>query len=91
MHRNVLKIGGLVLADVKEILEEAAVPPEHPFFYPRICTIILRSNGKTPNTEQEAIQQICSEEFDDLSRKLDRTVIQESTSVRNVLKARLIA
>lgn len=79
------------MSDVKDILEEAAVPPEHPFFYSRICTILLRSNGKPPSTEQEAIQQICSEEFDDLSRKLDRTVIQESTSVRNVLKARLIA
>ena len=59
------------------------MPPDHAFFYPRVCTFLLRANGHEPD--------LMSEEFDDLSRRLERTGIQEATSVRNVLKARLIA
>lgn len=73
--------------ELEAILDNAAVGPDHPFFYPRICTFLLRSNQK----ESDQIRLIVFEEFDDLSRRLDRTAIQESTSVRNVLKARLIA
>lgn len=76
------------MSEIDDVLHDVAVPPEHPFFYPRVCTFLLRAKGKT---ESDVIQQICSEEFDDLSRRLDRTGIQEATSVRNVLKARLIA
>lgn len=78
------------MSEVEDVLNDAAVPPEHPFFYPRICTFLIRARAIT-KTEGDVIAQICSEEFDDLSRRLDRTGIQEATSVRNVLKARLIA
>jgi len=44
-----------------------------------------------PRTEKEAIIQICLNEFDDISRRLDRTKVQESTSCRNVLKTRKLA
>ncbi|MCE5293146.1 MAG: hypothetical protein LLF94_00845, partial [Chlamydiales bacterium] len=74
-----------------DILNDADVPPEHPFFYARICTFLLRSNSKNTKTESDVVKQICAEEFDDLSRRLERTDIQEAPSVRNVLKARLIA
>ncbi len=76
---------------LEDILNDASVPPEHPFFYARICTFLLRSNGKSVKTDADIIEQICSEEFDDLSRRLDRTVIQEAPQVRNLLRARLIA
>lgn len=67
------------------------VPPEHPFFYPRLCTFLLRQQNGSPKSEADLVRQICFEEFDDLSRRLDRTGLQEACSVRNVLKSRLIA
>ncbi len=79
------------MPSLEDVLHDASVPPEHPFFYSRICTFLLRSNGKSVTSEAELIRQICKEEFDDFSRRLDRTGIQEAASVRNVLKARLIA
>ncbi len=75
------------MASIDDIINSASVGAEHPFFYPRICTYLIRANNK----KNDVIAEICSEEFDDLSRRLDRTGIQEATSVRNVLKARLIA
>lgn len=71
------------MPDIEDVLDSVSVPPDHPFFYPRVCTFLDRID-KAPT-------DIFSEEFDDLSRRLDRTAIQEATSVRNVLKARLIA
>lgn len=79
------------MPSIEELLQEVQVPPEHPFFYSRVCTYLLRSKYSAPKNEAELIRQICSEEFDDLSRRLDRTGLQESCSVRNVLKTRLIA
>ncbi len=76
---------------LEEILNDTSVPPEHPFFYPRICTFLLRSTDKSAKSEAELIKQICAEEYDDLSRRIERTGIQEGTSVRNVLKCRMIA
>ncbi|MBS0634508.1 MAG: hypothetical protein JSR37_03495 [Verrucomicrobia bacterium] len=71
------------MASIEDVLENVSVPPDHPFFYPRVCTLVARENS--------AKGDIFSEEFDDLSRRLDRTDIQEATAVRNVLKARLLA
>jgi hypothetical protein len=79
------------LPDIDDILNKAAVAPDHAFFYPRVSTFLVRANEKTPVSEVEQIEQICAEEFDDLSRRLERTGIQEATAVRNVLKARMIA
>lgn len=62
------------------------VSADHPFFYPRAATFVIRAKK-----ESDPIWQIAAEEYDDLSRRLDRTAIQEATSVRNVLKARQIA
>ncbi len=75
----------------EDILDEIEVSADHAFFYPRLCSFLIHSTFKTPTTEEEEIAGICSEEFDDLSRRLDRTMIQESCSVRNVIKARRIA
>ena len=73
------------------ILQEVQVAPEHPFFYPRVCSFLIRSQEMPPKTTNEVIYGICHDEYDDLSRRLDRTAIQESCVVRNVLKTRAIA
>lgn len=67
------------------------VGPEHPFFYARVSSFLIRAQRAPPKEEQEVIQALCNEEFDDLSRRIDRTGIQHSVSVRNVLKTRLMA
>jgi hypothetical protein len=79
------------LQNFDDIMDEVEVGPDHPLFYSRLCTSLIKANAKIPQNEQEEIEQICANEFDSLSRALDRTQIQESCSVRNVTKTRQIA
>lgn len=83
----------IALPSIDDILKQAEVSVEHPFFYPRVCTFVLRlkSPDHAANLNKKPLEQICAEEFDDFSRRFDRTAIQESCSVRNVLKTRELA
>ncbi len=75
------------------IQQEIEVLPGHHFFYPRACALISRNvlSQRAPRTQKEEIIQICLNEFDDISRRLDRTKVQDSASCRNVIKARRLA
>ncbi|MBS0655746.1 MAG: hypothetical protein JSR46_08210, partial [Verrucomicrobia bacterium] len=79
------------MQNIDDIMDEVEVGPDHPLFYSRLCTSLIRANAKAAQNEQEEIEQICANEFDSLSHSLDRTQIQESCSVRNVIKTRQIA
>ena len=83
--------GEVALSFIESLLKEVEVGPDHPFFYPRVCTYLIRTNAKQAENDEEIVRLICNEEFEDISRRLDRTGLQEATSVRNILKARLIA
>lgn len=75
------------MQNLENILDRVEVTLDHASFYPRVITSILRAK----KGEASELDAICSEEYDDLSRRLDRTQLQESASVRNCIKARLIA
>ena len=77
----------MALQPFDAIFKEAEVSPTAPHFYSRMCSLLARRDLHP----KENIFDIALEEFDELSRSLDKTQIQESCSVRNVLKARLIA
>ncbi len=77
----------MALQPFDALFKEAEVSSVAPHFYSRICSLLARRDLHP----DENILDIALEEFDELSKSLDKTQIQESCSVRNVLKARLIA
>jgi hypothetical protein len=74
------------------ILSSIKAPPNHALFLPRVFALISRT------LQQERLKQkippielIFLDEFEELSRRLDRSQIQESTSVRNLIRTRALA
>ncbi|CAF22727.1 unnamed protein product [Candidatus Protochlamydia amoebophila UWE25] len=70
---------------INTILSLVKAPLNHPFFYPRIFALI----AKQKKQERLAADKICAyivEEYEEISRRLDRSQIQESCSVRNILR-----
>lgn len=76
---------------INNLLSQLKVSVDDPEFYSRVFTFISRSHKTTRPSDLEKWEKVCCEEYDDLSRRLDATDIQASTSVRNVLKTRKIA
>jgi hypothetical protein len=74
-----------------ELMDRVKVSVDDPSFYQRTFTAISRERKAFLSVDLEDWEKICCEEYDDLSRRLDITEIQASTSVRNVLKTRRLA
>lgn len=77
------------LSKIQEILSKVSVSLTDASFYPKIFTLIAKERKKEKLTNEKALA--CGEEYDDLSRRLDHTGIQESCSVRNILRTRALA
>lgn len=67
------------------------VPLNHPLFFPRVFAILSRIGQLHRKGREETIEGIIAEEYEEFSRRLDRSQIQESTSVRNILRSRRLA
>ncbi len=67
---------------IKEIISKVKVPFTDETFYPRLFNTVLK--------EKKTIS-ILEEEYGEISRRADATRIQESTSLRNVLRTRALA
>lgn len=77
--------------DINQILASVKAPLDHPLFYPRVFALAAKHRHVHRKTVADAILHIVTEEYDELSRRLDRSQIQESCSVRNVLRTRQLA
>lgn len=77
--------------DIEHILAGAKASLDHPLFYPRIFALTAKYQGEVRTSQADVALQIISEEYEELSRRLERSQIQESTSVRNVLRTRKLA
>lgn len=77
--------------EIEQIIESVKAPINHPLFYPRIFALAAREGRKTREAQHDPLFQSVLEEYEELSRRLDRSQIQESTSVRNVLRTRQLA
>lgn len=66
-------------------------PVDHPHFFPKIFTLVSKERKGILAKEGDTLKRVISEEYDDLSRRLDRTKIQESCAVRNILRTRRLA
>lgn len=74
-----------------DILATIQVQIDDPQFYPRIFSAVAKQRRKNQATNADNLLRVCVEEYDDLSRRLDRTRIQDSVAVRNILRSRRLA
>ena len=77
--------------EIDHILASAKAPLDHPLFYPRIFALAAKRRRLERKTAADAISHIVTEEYEELTRRLERSQIQESVSVRNVLRTRQLA
>lgn len=77
--------------NLKQVLAHVKVPLEDAQFYPQVFTIVSRWRKEAYAKDADNFKRVCAEEYDDLSKWLDRTEIQESCAVRNVLRTRRLA
>jgi len=75
--------------NIENILTSVKAPLDHPLFYPRIFALAAKQRSKV--RAGDLLLQVVTEEYDELSRRVDRSQIQESTAVRNVLRTRKLA
>lgn len=76
---------------IDHILSSIKAPLNHPLFYPRVFALAARRRSEGRATRADILSNIVTEEYEELSRRLDRSQIQESSSVRNVLRTRQLA
>lgn len=72
---------------IKELILKTKVPFTDGSFYPRLFNLIVKEKRVSKN----ALQSICEEEYGDISRRADLSNVQESVSIRNVLRTRKLA
>lgn len=72
---------------IKDLITKAKVPFTDDSFYPRIFSLILKQRKILKNDFKE----ICEEEYGDISRRADVSRVQESVSIRNVLRTRRLS
>lgn len=73
---------------INEIISKVKVPFTDASFYPRLYNLILK---ETKLKSDDEFRALCEEEYGDISRRADLTKIQESSSLRNVLRSRAFA
>jgi hypothetical protein len=63
----------------------------HQLFFPRIYALIAKECQSERDVSENEFIQAFSNEYDEISRRLDRSQIQESCSVRAILRSRRLA
>lgn len=76
---------------IDQILASIKAPIEHPLFFPRVFALAAKELRVERGLTTDYASHIVTEEYEELSRHLDRSQIQESCSVRNVLRTRRLA
>lgn len=72
-------------------LSAIQVPVVDPQFYARAFTVVAKEIKATLAKEGNPLRSLCLEEYDTLSKRADRSGIQDSCSIRNVLRSRCLA
>lgn len=76
---------------IKDKISEVNVLASDPRFYERVFLLSAKNRKQKAALDIDPFEKILFEEYEDLSRRLDRSQIQESCSVRNVLLTRTLA
>lgn len=75
----------------KKLVDETQVAIDHPEFHSRIFSLLSKNRRESDLKSGDNFKKICLEEFDEISGYCDQLSIQESCSVRNVLRTRRLA
>lgn len=76
---------------ISQILSSIHIPINDPRFYIKVFTAVSKERKAAQARDGDNLKRVVAEEYDELSRRLDNTRVQESTSVRNVLRTRRLA
>lgn len=80
-----------VVNPMNEVLANSNIPPNDPRFLGSIFTAIVKERKLAQARDGDNLKRVCAEEYDQLSNRLDSTRIQDSCSVRNILRTRRLA
>lgn len=76
---------------VQKFFAAIDVPLTHPKFLDKLFDLAVKERKVAQTLDGDNLKRVCAEEYEDLSRRLDSTQIQDSCSVRNVLRTRRLA
>lgn len=79
------------LDKIEQIIQKHGIYNDDPQFYPFIFSLIAKQRKQKYIREADNFKRTCVEEYNELSKRLDLTKIQESCAVRNVLRTRRLA
>lgn len=65
--------------------------PDDPLFCERLYLAIAKQRKQTQMRDGDNLKRVCAEEYEEISALLDLTGIQQSCSVRNILRTRRLA
>jgi len=77
--------------DYVEIKEHVKKNIEDPLFFSSIFSFISKKRKAKDRLNPDNFLRVCADEYDDVSLRADSTPIQESCSLRNILKTRRLA
>jgi len=73
---------------IKKILADVDVPVEDSRFYPRVFHYLSQMRREVDAEVTDHFQKVVAEEYEELSSCLDESLVQESCTVRNILRTR---
>lgn len=79
------------LDKIKKNIEQIQTPLGDPSLLSQVFSFASKSRKLLDAKDGDNLRKVCAEEYNELSKRLDNTEIQESCSVRNVLRTRRLA
>lgn len=76
---------------IQKIFSSIDVSLTHPRFLERVFNLMAKERKAAQMLDGDNLKRVCAEEYEDLSARVDSTQIQDSCSVRNVLRTRRLA
>ncbi|PJD95139.1 MAG: hypothetical protein CK425_09430 [Parachlamydia sp.] len=76
---------------IEQLLSEMEVSIEDPRFFQTLFAITANLRKHRDVRDGDNLRKVCAEEYEELSRRMDRSRIQESCSARNILRTRRLA
>lgn len=76
---------------IQHILQSVEVPLDDPQFFSSIFKVVAQERKQILAKDGDNLRRVCAEEYSSLTERLDSTAIQDSCSVRNVLRTRRLA
>lgn len=79
------------MKEFTKMIHQLEIFIDDPEFYDKAFSFAAQQRRLRFAKDGDNFRRVCVEEFDDLSKRLDKTKFQESPSVRNILRTRRLA